>query len=903
MSGLNVIRRLTSIIRRIKNSRATIPVFKGSLAYVLFFVLFFLKPFQNILSIPSAGSSAVLVTILGFPGRSVDACLHSLLLGMLGAGIGGLNFLVLGKLAPYPVAQAAVFFLMVYVPALIKMRNPSYLVFSLYCISMSWNGVYSSSSSSNRQYSPELLASFLQTYAWGAAIVVFVNVVILPHSSEAELRTTLVHCIDHLRTLAFLIKKTYWCEITDEESKVRDDLVQSIRADCHFLQGKLERTFLGITYSKWSGDEYKKMVQLTKSMQQSLISTHSNLSTMEQPEARPFIDQVIATGSVDPELLRKCIYVGLTEIQRELALGSESAPFMRQEMELLREIDTDIRSNKRARALLRPSLANFIERNGSGSNADNQQAASQLRDIQSNIAFEISRGVQDTNVDVIESPTLNSSIRQLWTDLQTLQNGLIGQLFKSGKVYHPQEPLLIDSVASPTDLHFPSGLPCGNQGEPLTASNSTERHRLSALQPVLPIVGDTSSDGSPNFSVLTAVSENTPDRQQQELTKDELHRSLLRTFSHSCIMGMFLEELIELRELVLGLQSDGYTRRMKFHINVLTDIQARIWFRKQPKPEIETSVPCHDCADETMTMQEALETLKGERQVPYKKCLLEQALRIEKFARSPDSICAAKVACAVSTLGIMYWSNSTREFAKTYNLNTAILPLVVAITPTLGQSWLGFILQISGAAIGLLYSMVVLEVFRNSGGYKYNPYGIISAMALFSVPMNYLLYTKPKLLVLSALGLNSAGTLIYPMYLNQKKTFDSPPHRMGKSLTSLAVALGIVTFLQLFSRVEPSLGKPFNAVEYVKIARANQLILDRNPGALPGPSLVKHKDFVLPLHIYTSIKVSITSDCHLNRKPGIWAENLSQCFSSGLPTGGFIRGFTVGEKQRMDPVL
>jgi hypothetical protein len=37
----------------------------GSLAYVLFFILFLLKPFQELLPIPLAGSSAALVTVLG----------------------------------------------------------------------------------------------------------------------------------------------------------------------------------------------------------------------------------------------------------------------------------------------------------------------------------------------------------------------------------------------------------------------------------------------------------------------------------------------------------------------------------------------------------------------------------------------------------------------------------------------------------------------------------------------------------------------------------------------------------------------------------------------------------------------------------------------------------------------
>ncbi|KAH9456908.1 hypothetical protein Pst134EA_020816 [Puccinia striiformis f. sp. tritici] len=923
----------TSAMRQIKSCKNTIPVLKGSLAYVLFFIIFFIRPFEDLFPISSAGSSAMLVIILGFPGWSVDACLHSLCLGMFGAGVGGLNFLILGYLAPHPVAQAVLFFIMTYVPALLKMKKPSYLVFSLYCICMSWNGVYSSSSSANRQYSPELLTSFLQTYAWGAAIVVFVNVLILPHSSEAELRTTLVHCIDHVRTLAFLIKKTYWCEITAEESQVRDDLVQSIRADRHILKLKLSRTFLEITHSKWSGDDYRKMVQLTTSMQQSLISTHSNLSHMEQSEAKIFIDQVIATGSVNPELLRKYLNVGLTEVQRELAIESESAPFKHQEMEVMKEIGAERLSNKGTGSKLKSSSRHSAERDASAGKVDAQESSSQLRDIRNTL--ETYEGVPGTiNQSLIcrttgspdcyltssddltvppsssripQSTQVNSSIRQLWADLQILQHELIGQMFKSGKVYHPQEPLLIDLVASSVERL----LACQTSEHQATrppASNPTENRRPSLLQPILARVDGILPDKTPTSLASTSASEKTPDHPQEELNKDELQRSLLRTFSHSCIMGMFLEELIELRELVIGTMGDEtQPRQKKLHIAFLKGIRARFGFRKYRKPEVENPLSLDNHADERMSMQEALETLKGKQYVPDKKTLLDRALLIEQFLRTPDSICAAKVACAVTTLAILYWSDSTREFAVTYNINTAILPLVFAINPTLGQSWLSFILQISGAAIGLLYGTMVLEIFRNVGGHKYNPYGIIAAMTLFSVPMNYLLYTKPKLFIMSALSMISAGTLIYPIYLSQNTAFDSPAQRMGKNLTSLAVALAIVSLLQLlvlrnparrtlrkavanlmrantaytvilqayvsstipidprhrpppyaiqrvardlikrevelqdditalmplmkFAGVEPSLGKPFNVVEYSKIARANQLILDRNRDA------------------------------------------------------------------------
>lgn len=90
------------------------------------------------------------------------------------------------------------------------------------------------------------------------------------------------------------------------------------------------------------------------------------------------------------------------------------------------------------------------------------------------------------------------------------------------------------------------------------------------------------------------------------------------------------------------------------------------------------------------------------------------------------------------------------------------------------------------------------------GGYKYNPYGIIGAMVLLAIPMNFIIYTKPKLFVMSLLAMNSAATLVYPIYLTQDRPSDSPAYRMGKSLTSLAVAIGLVSFFQLFVLRNPA---------------------------------------------------------------------------------------------------
>lgn len=780
----------------------------------------------------------------------------------------------------------------------------------------------------------------------------------------------LVKCIDHIRTFNFLMKKTYWCEISDEEAQVRDTLAQSIRADFNILQAKLNSTFLGITYSKWSGDDYKRMVELTKSMQQSLISIHSNLTRMKQSEAKVYIDQVLASGPVNFDLLRKYIYVGLTEVQKELAVGPESASYYIHEAELLKEIDLERQGSK---LLLRSSTrkSTHAESQFSSRTTDAQDAASQLRDVENNIALEVSDRLSELITVVPDSPSplespstpsetfatlhdftvlqprsTNHSLKnlthsarvswlilRLWNNLQILQQDIIGNIYTSGKVYQPEEPLLLEcSMDSfPREVTSHGSNPPSNR---LSDGILTEQDRSHFLGPILRPTSHFQDLELPK-SPSSTTSEPRVDEKDNDMNKDELHRSLIRTYSHSFIMGLFLKEFIELREFVTG--QGGQPRKKKVHFSALAGLRRHFRSQRPANSAPENSYPTESHLGGDMSIREALETLKGRRYVPRKISFFERILYAEKLVRSPDSICAFKVACGVTILAVLFWCETTRDFAVRFNLNTAILPIVVSITPTLGQSWLSFMFQISGQGMGLLYGMIVLEIFRDIGGYKYNPYGIISAMALFSIPVNYILYTNPQLFVMSVLSLNSAATLIYPIYLNQRVPFDSPSYRMAKSLTSLAIAIGIVTSFQLFvlrnparrtlrkaiakvmkantaytvilqayvsstiptdprhrpplkairrvakdlkkrevkiqddltalmplikfSGAEPSFVNPFDAAEYLKIIRANQLILDRNRdariaiGTSPLPEEIL-KEFVEKLAYYRAPALS-----------------------------------------------
>lgn len=119
-----------------------------------------------------------------------------------------------------------------------------------------------------KPFSPEYLEDYLKAYTLGGAIVLSVNLLILPISAEKELRRTLVTSLGHIRTFVHLVAKSYAITITEEEREVRDGLSQSIRADFGILQQKLGSTTLEINYSRFSMDDYRRMIDWTNRLQQ-----------------------------------------------------------------------------------------------------------------------------------------------------------------------------------------------------------------------------------------------------------------------------------------------------------------------------------------------------------------------------------------------------------------------------------------------------------------------------------------------------------------------------------------------------------------------------------------------------------------------------------------------------------
>lgn len=82
-----------------------------------------------------------------------------------------------------------------------------------------------------------------------------------------------------------LIIKSYTLEITEEEKAVRDGLAQSIRADYGVLQQKLGTSMLEVNRSRFSMDDYRKLIGLTHKMQQDLIGMYSTIKLRDLASA------------------------------------------------------------------------------------------------------------------------------------------------------------------------------------------------------------------------------------------------------------------------------------------------------------------------------------------------------------------------------------------------------------------------------------------------------------------------------------------------------------------------------------------------------------------------------------------------------------------------------------------
>jgi len=826
-------RNVTSLFAGFESS-ICIAVFKGSLAYVLFFILFFTDAFRGLVQFPATGSSALLICIAAFPGKSVGSCMLSLFLGLAGIALGTLNFFVLAHLAAYPTVQAIVYSLMVYILCRIKVLSPHLLAFSLLCILMSWNGVYTPLLTSHQGFSSGYMFSYLQSYLWGAAIVFVVNILVFPHSAEKEFRLALVDALDHVKTLAHLIDKTYRFVITDEEKVIRDKLVDSTQGELDRLESKLVETILEVSYSQWSLTEYRKMLELSKSMNRSLLTAHSSLLQVNQINSATFQENFLLSSWRDMGFLRKQVFVALTEIQKALATGPVAASLEKKQYEWLEEELSHTttkfsppqhlevsRGHEEEVPLFSPHSGGSDFRMNMPNDMCLEAPERGLMSCQSRFAYSVhiqrrsepapdgqlnSMGRRSVSQPCMSPPLpakptvcdpVSELIRIRWQAFQGIQHRRINEILLFGDFDHSQEegsrrtrPSLSSSVKPLSET--PGDSPR------VTGSPAMERSIVSSGSLILN--GESSSD-------LSSDEEGTDEStlgSMEHIDSTELYRSLIRASSYSFAMNNFLKSLIAIRALANEWNSFDSTRPRRLHVHLFQAFRKKVTSQDNLSSNESTHIVGQDTCPKVKTDKQAFDLLSCRQPSVEGINLMRRLNDIDRLFRGSNSIYAFKVACALAVIGALFWVGQTRNFALQYGLTASVLTAAVGVMPTLGQTWVSFVSQLIGQGVGLLYGTVMVKLFSDIGGYRYNPYGLVVVMALFSLPMSYIIYTKPQLFVIPFLAMTSAGSLVYVEYINQHQPFDSPALKLGKSLVCLSIALLVVSCVQMLVLRNPA---------------------------------------------------------------------------------------------------
>ncbi|KAG9083400.1 hypothetical protein FRC07_013922, partial [Ceratobasidium sp. 392] len=293
----------------------------------------------------------------------------------------------------------------------------------------------------------------------------------------------------------------------------------------------------------------------------------------------------------------------------------------------------------------------------------------------------------------------------------------------------------------------------------------------------------------------------------------ETRQSLIRVYSLLYALGQFTRELSTFHDAVMSRK----TQRKRLHVHLFETLVGKV--RKAERKRKERADKIHagkaegeetgdmeidDASaveDRELNVREALAILEQKEYVPKKMNVWQRLERMERLLESPTSIYAGKTAAAALIFAVLIWAPNTRQWFVSYGLTGGLITVVVALTPTLGQTLFTFLLQIIGSALGYIWAIVVLEAFKDVGGYRFNPYGIVCLVGVFAIPFQYLIYEKPMLFTLALLALNATGVIVVTEWATQqyqaRHSFDSPPYRAGKALAALAVALAIVGTFQL----------------------------------------------------------------------------------------------------------
>ncbi|SCV68572.1 BQ2448_693 [Microbotryum intermedium] len=804
-----------------------ISTFKGCLAYTLVFALVFTRAFYRLNKYPITLSSMVIVSIAGQPGASAGACLDAGVMAYFGVLIGAVMFVILGHLGHAPVAQGFILAIHIYFMAVVKAQSMRFFGLSLLSILMAFNGIYTSALLGGK-FSADYLKAYLEAYSWGFAIVFAANLFVLPTSAERELRVLMVDALEHMSTFTHLLAKTYAVEITQDERAVRDALNSSIRADYGFIQQKTTQVALEINWTRWSMADYRAMLARIRQMQQGLITSYSNLMVMEQyePQSLEIIKEGLtgrATGKTFLKL-RKGIDLAIADIVQELGVGGRThrpiAPGEYSWEDFLEYSEPSSDNNLEAGEGGRPTLSERTTSvQSSAFNAGFRKISMRLKDEVEHYSStpitsrrhsfheehtgKISPEHPNLNFDgTTEASTPNTatvinvkaldraaSIRHAWAAFKDHQNQHVADLLASGTL--TDGILRVEQPGPSLRDAFFAIKPGTISDKEMMTTTAVRANRTDATQRKDGKTKATESDEKAEqladgvTSATPAVDMGAAGVGSTGSPEQIAGTTVLRVLSFVFGMGQVLDELTALHEAVVP-KNDASRPRKKIHMHLLerARLSSPVW----------KGIP----------FREALSKLTGVSYADEKVTLWQRVGQLEKLTRSPTSLYAFKTTCAVSIFAVFILAPSLRTFFIDYSLNGGLITIVVAMAPVLGQGIFTWVLQILGTGLGTLYGLLILRIFLHVGPHYFNPYGLTCLLALFALPLCWIIYTKPMFFTGSLLAMNAAGIAVITQYVyrdipeDRRPEFDTPAFRAGKQLTALALALGIAWFWQIY---------------------------------------------------------------------------------------------------------
>ncbi|CAH7688136.1 expressed protein [Phakopsora pachyrhizi] len=805
-----------------------IPIMKAVMAYTLSLILLFsIQPCKKTLEIPGVGSSTILLCAVGFPGKSLGACIQGLILSIIGLGFGSLNFYILALSGPYPYLQAILLFVAIYVAGIFASHRKFFVASILYIIE-TFKGInYFFIAPEGNKWLP-YLRSDLMAYLWGAAIVLFVNLIIFPYSATAQLRKTLAISLDHIKALSILIEKTYRIQITQEECKIRDCLVKLLQADSKNLGIKLMDASIEVHYSKWSHQEYTNIVNQIRSMQHSLSIAHSNLTSPEFENLnRSEFSQSFLSEKLRAELEIVSAYsqAGLAEIINEIDDSLEQYSLNGQaktehDIEKLfleftpsspEVVQPPLSASKNSEFLRSGNISLPTETSSNSFINGNTIKSCNLGKAPHPIACANPQMISNKTHDSIRfSDRVSQGLKMHLNNLQEMQSLQLEAVLRSDQIYGSDKPLwpIVEETGEcfqepvlegpGIDLYTmtPNRSPCLGFHSIENSSNLIDKN-FNQDQISEPVVQKSTET---NYS--SAAANSAPNDRDRSI---DLHQLCIREYSLFYPRKLFLENLIKLRESVLPMTRRSKKKRL--HFSGFTN-------------QIDNDYYAHEEQD-----------LAAEK-LNFKLKISKSTQKVERFFKSDSSVWAFKRAVSLVCLATFFWIPRTRSFALDYSLNSSVIQLALAISPTLSQSWLNIFMQVAGQAIGTSYATAFLYASRNLGSYHFNPYLLTVASTLLAIGPAYVIHSTPQYFTFSLFVMNSAGGLMYRQYLDDYPGFstkiDSPLFRMLKSWVPSLIACAIAFFVQnMVLRKTTDRAVRWGLVNLMKVNLAHTVLLEK----------------------------------------------------------------------------